>query len=250
MVFPSEDLARRGERRSTDGRARVGLLGGFELTWNGGFVPLPQSSQRFMAYLALQDRPRSRAHVAGALWPEATDQHANANLRSVLWRAHQPLDGLVEVGARHLFLASDVAVDVRELLALARLLLDSGGRGELKDTDLRLLTADVLPDWSEEWVVSERERVRQLRLHALEALCARFTQAGRIGDAVEAGLAAVEADPFRESAHRVLMLAHLAEGNRAQVMDQYRSYRQLLRQELGVGPSPELEELIRPLSVP
>ena len=41
----------------------------------------------------------------------------------------------------------------------------------------------------------ERERFHQLRLHALEALCDRLTTAGRYGEAIDAGLAAVTAEP-------------------------------------------------------
>jgi DNA-binding SARP family transcriptional activator len=120
---------------------------------------------------------------------------------------------------------------------------------------LSFLSADILPDWYEEdWVVLHRERYHQLRLHALEAMCDRFTAARRYGEAVEAGLAAVRAEPLRESAHRTLVRAHLAEGNRFEANRQYHNCRRLLHAELGLEPSPGLRELIaqeipRPASV-
>ena len=80
---------------------------------------------------------------------------------------------------------------------------------------------DLLPDWNEDWVLIERERFRQARLHALEALCDRFSEAGRMMPAIQAGLAAVTADPFRESAHRALIRTHLREGNRSEALRQY-----------------------------
>jgi hypothetical protein len=49
-------------------------------------------------------------------------------------------------------------------------------------------------------VVTEREHVRQLRLHALDNLCEQLTDEGRFGQAVEAGLAAV----FSERSRRAL----------------------------------------------
>jgi len=90
----------------------------------------------------------------------------------------------------------------------------------------------------------ERERYRQLRMHALEILCVRLSGAGRHGEAVEAGLAAVSGEPLRESAHRVLIGAHLAEGNRCEAIRQFDRYRGVLQRELGLEPSPEIAALI------
>ena len=42
---------------------------------------------------------------------------------------------------------------------------------------------ELLPDWYDDWVLLERERFRQLRLHALDALCDDLTRAGRHWDA-------------------------------------------------------------------
>jgi DNA-binding SARP family transcriptional activator len=111
---------------------------------------------------------------------------------------------------------------------------------------LSAMSADLLPDWYEDdWVVAHRERYHHLRLHALEAMCERLTAARRYGEAVEAGLAAVRAEPLRESAHQALVRAHLAEGNRFEAARQYRSCRGLLRNELGLEPSPGLQALVR-----
>ena len=102
---------------------------------------------------------------------------------------------------------------------------------------------DLLPDWYDEWLVFERERVRLLRLLALEALCDRFSRAGWHAEATQAGLAAVAAEPLRESAHRALMRAHLADGNPGEAIRQYRILATLLHRELGLHPSPEMRAL-------
>ena len=97
---------------------------------------------------------------------------------------------------------------------------------------------DLLSDWNEDWVLIERERFRQARLHALEALCDRYSEAGLMMPTIQAGLAAVTADPFRESAHRALISrAHLREGNRSEALRQYSSYRRMLDEELGIEPA-------------
>jgi hypothetical protein len=71
---------------------------------------------------------------------------------------------------------------------------------------------ELLPGWYEDWVLVERKRLRQLRMHALEALAEKLTEAGRYGVAMPAAYAAVRADPVRESAHRAVVRVHLAEG--------------------------------------
>ena len=153
---------------------------------------------------------------------------------------------MVEATTTHLRLARDLAVDVQELTGLAKGLESPTARaGDAPDPSV--LAGDLLPDWYEDWVVLERERYRQLRLHALEALCGRLTAAGRFGAAVQAGLAAVAGEPLRESAHRTLIQAHLAEGNPGEAVRQYHLYRRLLATELAIEPSPAIRGMVQPL---
>jgi DNA-binding SARP family transcriptional activator len=92
-------------------------------------------------------------------------------------------------------------------------------------------------------VLFERERLRQLRLHALEALAVTLAEQRRFASAVEVGLAAVRIEP-RESAHRAVIRVHLAEGNVTQAMRQYRLRHRLFEQELGLEPSAPLTDLL------
>ena len=220
------------------------LLDGFELRRGGRVVPVPMTVQRVLAFLALHDRPLPRSQVAGTLWLEVTEERATASLRSALWRLRRPGDTLVEVTPSHLRLAAEVTVDYREAVDYARALLEEAGGGEALDRNPGCLLRELLPGWWEDWVLVERERFRQLRLHGLEAHCRRLTRAGRFAQAVEAGLAAVAMEPLRESAHRLLISAHLAEGNRAEALRQYRAYQRLLREELALDPSPQIQTLL------
>ena len=119
------------------------------------------------------------------------------------------------------------------------------GDAEVADEDVRLVveSGELLPDWYDDWVMIERERLRQLRLHALEIVCRRLAAMRLFGPAVDAGLAAVLDEPLRESAQRALIEAHLAEGNRSEAIRQYNSYRERLYTELRLEPSPGLRRL-------
>jgi DNA-binding SARP family transcriptional activator len=142
-------------------------------------------------------------------------------------------------------------VDVRAQEMLARQLLKTGEDVDIDSVDHRaLLAGELLPDWYDEWVLFERERLRELRLHALEALATRLPAAHRWGAAMDAALAAVAADPLRESAHRVVIETHLAEGNCCEAIRHYVLFRDLLRRRIGIEPSVEVGQLLGDLPIP
>jgi DNA-binding SARP family transcriptional activator len=118
----------------------------------------------------------------------------------------------------------------------------------LADFSRRVCSAlDLLPGWYDDWVIFEREGIRQRLLHALETLSRRLA-AGRHAEAVEAAISAVGADPLRESANRVLVEAHFAEGNLVEARRAYDRYRGIVGRELGVEPGPELRRLLQLIS--
>jgi DNA-binding SARP family transcriptional activator len=225
------------------GGIRLSLLDGFELCCDDRVVSLPLGSQRLVAFLALHDRALTRLYVAGALWLDASEGRSRANLRSALWRVGQPGAPIVEASATHLRLGREVVVDLTSLVTAARDRL-AERTAAAGDVDAASLSGDLLPDWYDDWVLTERERVSELRLHALEALAERLTESGSYGRAVEAAMAAVRAEPLRESAQRALIRVHLAEGNRCEALRRYRTYRARLWDELGLEPSPQMEELV------
>jgi DNA-binding SARP family transcriptional activator len=221
----------------------VRLVDGFALSCDGRPIRMPISAQRLVAFLSLVDRPVPRPRVAGTLWPDTTDGRAMGNLRSVLWRLRRTGDGVISDADGLLALAARVAVDAHDLVALARSVVD--GRGPGPDSlEALAQSGGLLPDWSDDWVLAERERFRQLRLHALETACGRLVRAGEFGQAVEVCLAAVAEEPLRESAQRQLINLYLAEGNRIDALRQYESFRLLIGEELGIEPSQETKELV------
>jgi len=229
-----------GRPGTTAVRWEISLLGGFTLRRRRAPVDLPLAAQRVVAFLALQRRDVLRGHVAQVLWMDATEDHAAGNLRTALWRIKQRGGELVSARHCHLSIARDAVVDLHE----AERLLTSRDPPRLSAHMTNELANDVLPDWSDDWIYMCRERFRQLRLRGLEALSRQLSAEGAHGDAIDAAEAAVAAEPLRETAHRVLMEAHLAEGNVSEAVREYRTYRLLLADELGIAPSPGLGELV------
>ena len=236
-----------------DGDFMVVLLGGFGLFWGNTLLNVPRASQRLVAFLALHGGMVRRTAVAGSLWPDASESHAHCNLRQALARLHRSARKALAASKLELGLTERVTVDVRNARALARRLLDPAvtpKQSELGSAAVGILSAELLPDWYDDWVLLEAEEWRQLRLHALEALAGRLAAVGRCGEAAGAACAAVRADPLRESARASLIQVHLAEGNQSEAVREFARYQALLHVDLGLEPTPQLRHLIDGLHSP
>jgi DNA-binding SARP family transcriptional activator len=224
---------------------RVVLLGGFDLFVDQRATQVPLAAQRVVALLAVRRRAVARSEVSGTLWPEATETHANGCLRTALWRLRRAEPALIAATPTHLCVAPCVRTDMSELARYAHRLLDSSDRLEGLPPGIQPLLGELLPGWYDDWVLFERERLRQLTLHALEASAERLLACGRFGAALEAAYAAIRSEPLRESAHRILIRIHVAEGNGVEAVRAYRCCADLLDRELGLAPSASLTSLVR-----
>ena len=226
------------------------LLDEFRLFVDGQDTAPSMCAQRLLAYLALTGG-RLRSVVACALWPDVLDAQALASLRTAIWRADRCVNGIVSRDSSSIALAGFVTVDVADLVEHASQLLGSaapspgGHRSDTVRVSPELVIefggrSELLPGWHDDWVECERERLRQLRLHALEAASSRMLRLGQFSLALEAAFEAVRSEPLRETAHRAVIEVHLAEGNTAEAVNAFRRYRSLLRDALGLEPSERL----------
>jgi DNA-binding SARP family transcriptional activator len=231
---------------SDDAQIRLTLLGGFCLAREAEEIELAMSAQRLVALLALRERPLNRAYLAGVLWPDYSTERSVANLRTALWRANRSGTFVVAATGTRLRLCTNIQVDVQALTAFGREVDNEAGKG----LDLLLhmpwfeLSRDLLPDWYDDWLVDDREGIRQLRLHALERLSEALSTSGRHGEAIQAALTAVRLEPLRETAHATLIKAHLAEGNWSEALRQFSRCREALAAELAVEPSDSMQRLV------
>lgn len=228
---------------------RLALIDGLSVqTENGNFITdLPCGVQRFVALIGLTGRP-GRSAVAGQLWPEVPEDQAQHRLRTILWRAHKALPGLVESSRGAVCLNSCVQLDVRELTAWGRRVLDPTAPVDVCVRGNPAINGELLPGWYDDWVLLERERLRDLRLHIWEALSDKLVRAGRFGEAIEAAHEAIRAAPLRDSACAALIRAYAAEGNVSEALLAYQRFEERIADELGLAPSVQLEKLMRRLT--
>lgn len=225
------------------GSFKLRLLGGFRLVRAERPVRTPESMRRLVTFVALHT-PANRALAAVVLWPTVDEHHAHASLRTSLWQAQRRCPGLLVVTDSEVLLDAAVFVDLHELRHHARRVLEQPHTVPLTELTSPLVTQELLPGWYEDWVLQERERSRQLCLHTLEAAAEELLSRGRLGPALDVALAAVATEPLRESAHRLVIRIHIAEGNLSEALRHYSAFVQSLHADFGVGPTDQLRGLI------
>jgi DNA-binding SARP family transcriptional activator len=240
---------RRGARPETGvlRRSSLRLLAEFQLLVDGKAIRLPHSVERILAFLGMSQAPVARARLASNLWPDVADDRANHDLRSALWRLRR-ITGVIREEDRRLALTPDVAVDFMEIADLTQSLIVEPGPPALDRVPDLVRADEILPGWEEEWLVVERERFRMTRVRALERSADALLTARDYAAALEAALASVATEPFRETAHRLVIQIHIAEGNNAEAIRAFQAYRSLVTDELGIAPSSMMADLVAPLA--
>ncbi len=235
-------------------RWSVTLLGAFELRERGRLVPLTQREQRLLALLALHGGG-PRGYISGELWPESTDARASGSLRAAVWKLERSAPGLVRHDRALIVLGEDVTTDVARLRAGADRVCELARAGCADQAEADQLRAavdalpddDLLPGWYDDWALFERTRLQQLRIRALEAAAEALLDKGDAAVAARSAAIAAQLEPLRESAHRTLIRAHLLQGNHHLAVAEYLAFRSRVLGELGVGPTGQMEALVRPV---
>jgi len=193
---------------------RLTLLGGFQARLQTGEVlPLPgRKAQALLAFLAL---PLGRAHprdkLAALLWGGIREESARASLRQTLFVIRKALGGaegavLQQEGEALALAPAAVEADVA---AFERAVAD--GTPESLERAATLYQGDLLAGLVlaeapfEEWLLGERERLRELALEGLAKLLAHQRKSGASQVAVGTALRLLTLDPLQEVVHRALM---------------------------------------------
>ena len=229
---------------------QMSLLGGFELRRKGKVVRLPtRKGEALLAYLALApQRGHARDTLTALLWGDASDQSARASLRQTLFLIGKAFDrSAIETDGRTVVLARGT-LDI-DVLEFERSSANGAAEGLERAAELyrgELLAGIVVNEPSfEEWLVAERERLRERIIEVLARLVTVYRARGNADRAIQAALRLTALDPLEEDAHRVLMSLYADTGRRAAALRQYQSCVEVLQRELGAEPASETRVLYR-----
>jgi len=231
----------------------LSVLGPFQATLDGQPVTSFESAKvrALLIYLAVEaDQPHSRAALAGLLWPDWPDRAALRNLSYALSNLRQAIGDrrarlpflLITRDTIQFNTASDCSRDLSGLTGLG-LEIDqleqvvSAYRGSF----IEGFSCDSAA--FEEWVLFKREQLEQQAFSALRRLGDHYERHGDYRKSAAHVRKQLEMEPWDEEANRQLMRLLAFSGQRGAALAQYESCRQVLRQELGVEPSPETTAL-------
>lgn len=233
---------------------RVQLCGRFAVELGGQRIDgrLPGGLGRLLlAYLILhRDRPVPRGELEEVLWDEVPAGDPLSPLLSRLRKAlgAERIEGRGElrfVERGDVFVDVDWATDALHRAEGHASQTEWGRVWSLSHNAYHIARRPFMVGFESEWIEDWRRRldaveVRGLELFALSGLSLGTTA---LGPAERAARQLVDRAPYRETGHRILMEVLVAQGNKAEALLCYERLRRLLRDELGVDPSPALQEL-------
>jgi DNA-binding SARP family transcriptional activator/predicted ATPase len=240
---------------------RLRLLGDFSLTYDNQQVTSLNTGrlQSLLAYLVLhRDVPQQRQHLAFLFWPDATEAQARNNLRQLLHQLRQAFPSVEQ------FLSADMhtvywrtstpfSIDVAEFeqaLADAAVVRQHDEQHTLQsalEQASTLYQGELLPSCYDEWLLSERRRLRQLHQQNLEELYHLTLQRDDTVTAIGYAQRLLALDPLSEDFSRRLMRLFMLNNDRASALRVYHTCVTTLQRELGVAPDPATQEAYRQL---
>jgi DNA-binding SARP family transcriptional activator len=221
------------------------VLGGFRLLERGSPIVVPSERvQALLTYLVLRRGvPQHRAHLASLFWPDSTDRQARTNLRKLVLELRRTLpdaDRCVRAEGGTLLWREEAPCTV-DVLEFERAASCDASVAALERA-AALYAGDLLPGCYDEWVLAERERLRQRYLTVLERLVALLEARRAYAEAIACARRLLDQDPLREATYRWLMRLHAVVGDRAGAMRVYHTCATLLERELGVPPGAATRE--------
>src|SRR5262245_21087122 len=233
-------------------RLSITLLGGFDVRFESATaLSLPtRKAQALLAYLALRPghgQPRDK--LASLLWGATGDRQARASLRQTLSALGKTLTAagrnvIVSEAGTVALAPRAVEVDVSAFEEAV-----AANTPEALERAATLYHGDLLEGLNvgeppfEEWLASERERLRELAVDALAKLLRHLSDTGATEPAIRIALRALALDPLQEVVHRALMRLYARQGRRARARRQYQLCVDVLARELRTAPEAETTKL-------
>jgi DNA-binding SARP family transcriptional activator len=261
---------------------RIRLLGSIQIEKEG--VPIRDFESRktlaLLGYLARQEQPTSRSHLAGLLWGDKTEATGRRNLSRELSQlsSHlpncfqsdyhtiqfQPVDCWVDT----LAFQELVKPEVGPRLETEPVGATSAGQSPLSMADpadtpavsntqisnlaeaVALYQGDFMtgfnlddcPDF-ETWLVREQETWRRQVTGILDCLTVYHGLRHQYNEAQSYVKRWLELEPWQEEAHRYMMILLARMGKRGDALVQYETCRRVLAEELDVEPEAETTAL-------
>jgi len=235
-------------------RLHITLLGDFRLIYDGEPVTDVDTPrlQSLLAYLLLhRSAPQVRRHVAFVLWPDSTEAQALTNLRNLLYHLRHALpdaDRFLHIDRQTLQWRTDApfTLDVADFESALMRQEQATNRGiarEALEKAVGLYQGDLLPSCYDDWIMPEREGLRQAFGENLQRLVRLLENQRDYRAAISYVRRLLRYEPLREATYRRLMRLHALINERGEALRVYHACSTVLQRELGVEPGPATREM-------
>jgi predicted ATPase/DNA-binding SARP family transcriptional activator len=240
---------------------QIHLLGNFHLVHDGQPVSGLDSSrlQSFLTYLILhRGTPLQRQQLAFTFWPDSSESQARTNTRNTLFKlreAFPEVDNYLEISNQILMWNPESPLELDlDVFQKAADRTDITGAGKDPNAHLQALTAaveaypgDLLPSCYEDWIMPQRERLRQRYLRLLEELAETLEVEKSYDQALPYAQELVRQDPLLERSYQLLISIYLGQGDKARALQTYHQCVDTLEKELGIEPDQQTFNLYQRL---
>jgi predicted ATPase/DNA-binding SARP family transcriptional activator len=243
--------------RSLEGRLDIRLFGHADVTSGGLSLKFSKraTTLAMLGYLVLKrGKSVSREALAYVLFPESDETAALAELRRYLYLAAKALPE--RSGEPWLIVDSetvrwnDAAGAFVDVVAFEQL----GANPDTYAEAIELYGGDLLEDVYDDWILSERERLRSRYLAILGESIERHRARRDFAAAIGYAKRLLATDPWREDALRSLVAMRYESGDTAGALAEYESFAKRLRDDLAIAPMPETvavrQSILRSEAVP
>ena len=228
------------------------LLGEFKITFKGTDVTTKLSKKGIGLLLYMATQPGKlfyREQLSGVFWANYRKDSALNNLRYTLWQIRKIAK---ETGIENLFISCGKhAIKITPGIISCDYLdfINSNKSGKYLEAS-KLYTGDFLesfyladvPDFSD-WVFNERESVQRIFFDVQLHFADTYAGKGDLKGATDSLNRLIDIDPLNESVYYKLINYHYLSGNKVTAINTYRNLKQVLRDELNISPSEEIQRL-------
>ena len=186
---------------------------------------------------------KSRDQLLLLFWPESTQTRARHSLDQLLYAIRGSLDEAIFDGANPVRLnPAIITSDVLDFTAAVRRQDFEAATNLYGGTFLEGFNLSDAPEF-EHWMESERSRLSQMYIDALQKLAQQSKDSGDLQGVVRSRRRIYEADPYSTRASIDLMSALAAAGDKAAALQHAERYQTLIQKELNAVSSPEIAAL-------
>lgn len=230
------------------------LFGEVKITVNSVDITtqLSKKGKGLLIFMASQpDKLFYREHLSEMFWHNYTKKSAFNNMRFTLWQTRKIIGDYFN---EELFINEG-----KHAIKINLNVIESdycnffkSYNDKLYDDAVQYYSGDFLDDFYivdvpnfSDWVFNEREHAQKKYFKAQLSRSQYLSSTNRVEEALNALTKLIEIDPLNETVYFYLMQYQYLSNNKAAAINTYRNVKQILRNELNISPSKEIEALYK-----